>query len=163
MSSVKHSTARMAICLMLFAAPAFGMVSGCANSELARFAPPGIIKYEDLAGDKPMNPTVAARVEERKAEPDAGDFPILSETPGADQRPVKRTSADIDGEKAGLTAARDELSDEISDDRLAASDDVPADLALERDKLKEQVDADNAAAARERREKLKAPPPPEQQ
>ena len=163
MSSVKHSTARTAICLALFAAPVFGLLSGCANSELARFAPPGIIKYEDLAGDKPMNPTVAARIEERKAEPDTGNFPILSETPGAEQRPVKRTQAEIEGEKAGLTTARDELSDEISEDRSQASADKADDLALERDTLKERVDADNAAAARERREKLKAPPPPEQQ
>ncbi len=135
----------------------FAALQGCESADLARFAPPGIIKYEDLAGDQPQNPNVAERIAERRAEPDTGVFPNLSRAPGPKDRPAKRKKAGIAAEMDGLTGVRDDLADAVGADRQAAAEELERDLPGERDALKAQIEKDEAAAARERREKLQAP------
>ena len=135
---------------------------GCANVDLARFAPPGIVKYEDLAGDQPQNPNVAARIAERRAEQGGGEFPRLSETPGANQRPSPLGQAQVDANKAELTAARETLADAVAEDRAAFGAETADDLSAEGDTLRVRVEADNAAAARDRRQKLTPTAPPDQ-
>lgn len=134
-------------------------VTACESGDLARFAPPGIVKYEDLAGDQPVNPAVAQRIEERRAEKGAGKFPRLAETPDKKDRPKKKRSAERSAEIGQLVEARNELADEVAGDRAAAEAELERDLSAESDELKTRIDADSAAAARERREKLVAPDP----
>ncbi|GJL91365.1 hypothetical protein [Hyphococcus sp.] len=154
MPSVKQSRKRL---ILAPAALAFVALQGCESTDLARFAPPGIIKYEDRAGDQPANPEIVARVAERKADPEAGGFPNLSAAPGKEDRPQKREQDDIEAEITGLTEARDEVVDAAEMDRLAAEAELARDLPAERDALKAQIEKDEAIAARERREKLQAP------
>ena len=154
MSGVKQSQAAIfSLCASIF------VLTGCASEDLARFAPPGIVKFEDLAGDQPVNPAVAERIEERRKEKDAGKFPRLAETPDKGDRPAKTPMAEIETETAGLVNARDALAQEVAADRAAAETELSSDLAAESDELKALVDADSAAAARERREKLTHPDP----
>ena len=158
MPCVKRPYARQAAARILGLAAIFA-AAGCANSELARFAPPGLVKYEDIAGDQPINPAVAERVAERKAEPDTGKFPRLSETPGKDQRPKKRPTAQVEKEMNDLAEARETVETELARDRAEAAAEADEGFSLpeRRDALKSQVDEDTAAAASERRENLKPP------
>jgi hypothetical protein len=146
---------------MVAAAPlaliGFVALQGCESGDLMRFAPPGIVKYEDLAGDQPQNPDVAARIAERRAEPDTGEFPILSTAPGKEDRPKKRKKADVESEMSGLAGAREDLAEAVGADRAASAEELGRDLPGERDALKALIEKDEAAAARERREKLQAP------
>ncbi len=80
MPSVKQSFP--AIFLPVAVLAAFGALAGCSQNQLTRFAPPGIIKYEDIASEKPQNPVVAERIKEHKDRDDA-KFPVLSQTPVA--------------------------------------------------------------------------------
>lgn len=129
-------------------------VSGCADSQLARFAPPGIIKYEDIASEKPANPAITARVEERRADPEAGDFPRLANTPGESDRPDRRPQAELDAEREVLVSARDGVADGAIRDRREADADKADREALEAqgETLKIQVEKDSALSARERQQ-----------
>ena len=158
MSAVKLS-APFRRCVLVTAALA--ALPGCSNLDLSRFAPPGIVKYEEIAGDKPQNPVVAERIAERRAEHGGGKFPDLSAAPDADDRPAKRRAADMKAEISELAGMRDDLTEAAADDRAAADAELAGDLQAEREALKERVDSDNKEAARERREKLTPPPEPQ--
>lgn len=124
--------------------------AGCTQLELARFAPPGIIKYEDLAGDQPQNPAIQERIAERKTEADAR-YPILSETPGESDRPELPPEAERNAQLEALSAQRDALEIAVNADRAAADAEKSeaALLPVQRDALKEQTDRDAAAVERE--------------
>ncbi|WP_425408708.1 hypothetical protein [Hyphococcus sp.] len=156
MPCVKSSSARLWRLFPLIA------LCACANSELARFAPPGIVKYEDIAGDQPVNPQVAGRIAERKSEPDTGKFPILAQTPA--ERPEQRSDAEVELMEEQLLESRENLELGIVEDRAAAAEEAAETGILpdRRDTLRSDVDRDKNAAARERREQIKPPPPPEQ-
>jgi len=119
--------------------------SGCAGIE--RFAPPGIVKYEDLAKGQPMNEQIKARV----AGADAGKsaFPNLSKTP---QAAPETLPADEQTElKAILKEARSTLNNAATADRAAIDeDDGGQGLIAARDALKVLVEADDARARDER-------------
>jgi len=153
-SGVKQSRKRTMLASVVLA---YAALQGCESGDLARFAPPGIIKYEDKAGDLPPNPEIVDRVAERKTEPGTGGFPNLSTAPGKKDRPEKRKQADIEAEISGLAEERDQVADAVEDDREAAEAELARDLPAERDALKAQIEQDEAVAARERREKLQAP------
>ena len=157
MPSVIRQSAHFAHMSILAAMTMAMSLQGCANSELARFAPPGIIKYEDIAGDKPQNPEVAARIVDRRAEPSAGDFPVLSQTPGPKQRPKKRPAADIKAEKAELITAREQLEAAVADQRARSDSEREIDLTEEANTLKARIEEDTAISERDRRERLAAP------
>jgi hypothetical protein len=98
--------------LFLALAPGLG---ACAN--LKRFAPPGIVKYEDLAGDKAQNPEIAERVAARKEGRETA-YPNLSKTPQkAPQAIAAETQA---SDIAELAALRDELNAAVAADREEA-------------------------------------------
>lgn len=132
-------------------------LTGCESGDLARFAPPGIVKYEDLAGDQEVNPAVAERVAERRAEEGAGRFPNLSLTPGKSDRPMKKPADEVAAETDMLVDARTALAEDVASDRASAEDELGRDLSAEGEALKARLDADSAAAARERREALTPP------
>ena len=115
MSGVKQSQATLlALSVGLFA------LAGCESGDLSRFAPPGIVNYEELAGDQPPNPEVAARIEERRQEKDSGSFPVLSQTPGKQDRPRKRGAQARNADINELSAERDALAEDVEADRIAA-------------------------------------------
>ena len=132
-------------------------LTGCESGDLARFAPPGIVKYEDLAGDQEMNPAVAERIAERREEKGAGEFPNLSLAPTEEDRPAKRPAEEVNAELGELVDARTMLAEEVASDRAEVEAELGRDLSAEGDALKERLEADSAAAARERRETLTAP------
>ena len=137
----------------IFAAAVILAAAGCTELELARFAPPGLIKYEDLAGDQPVNPAIEARIENRKIDTDAG-YPVLARTPGEDDRPVLRPAAERTAQMEDLVSMREQLLRAADLDRAAVDAEKPeAELLPEqRDALKEQTEIDATAAKQERKD-----------
>lgn len=131
-------------------------VTGCSSLDLARFAPPGVVKYEDIASEKPPNPTIQAVVDERKAMPDK-EFPKLSETPSKKDRPQKRRLSEVNEEIGELAGARDNLNAEVSAAREQAEAEMAEIVPLpdQRDALDELLLRDEASALAERKD----PPP----
>ena len=126
---------------------------GC--TTLKRLAPPGFVKYEDLAGDKPKNPVIQERVKAVKAARDA-QFPNLSEQPAVAPTPMPVAERDI--YLTSLKTAGAGLNEQIEADRAAAAIElsesvtvagVPGlfDLVSAGAALKAAVEADKAAAA----------------
>ncbi|MEM8936890.1 MAG: hypothetical protein AAGC77_10830 [Pseudomonadota bacterium] len=132
--------------------------AGCANLDLARFAPPGLVKYEEIAGDQPPNPEIEKLVAARKEEPNV-KFPILSQTPGAADQPKIPSQQVVDAQSQELNAARDAVQLAADNDRKSVEADKSGIDALrdERDALKRRVDQDAIDAADERAEILVAP------
>lgn len=130
--------------------------SGCSSLELARFAPPGFVKYEDIASEKPPNPAIQEVVDARKATPDK-KYPKLAETPSPQDRPKKRPLAQVNAEIDDLAAARDSLNDEVARSRELAEAETADAIALpdQRDALDELLQSDEASALAERKD----PPP----
>ena len=118
-----------------------------------RIAPPGIIKYEEIAGDKPPNPAIEEEIRLRK-ERDKARFPDLALAPSEADRPAKRPLAQIDEEIGELAAARDRLAAEVEGDRAAVDVDreTAGDLVKERDALTDEIDKDETAATSERQQ-----------
>lgn len=133
-------------------------LAGCAGLE--RFAPPGIVKYEDLAGDKSQNETIKARVVEVRGARDA-EFPNLSNAPqGAPETLSADEQASLETE---LLAARELLRATVVSDRAGAEADrlatvvlpgvieTPSELQAVRDALNAAVANDDAQARSERK------------
>lgn len=158
MSAVKQSRRLRRFSPLLFALA----LAGCAKADLIRFAPPGIVKYEEIAGDEPVNPVVAERIRTYRDNPDARGFPNLSEAPGPGDRPARPGEPEIASRKETLQGARNALEADIAADRAQAAEDLSGDIAAERETLREQLEKDTELAERERRRKLEAPPPPDE-
>ena len=128
-------------------------VSGCSKAQLVRFAPPGIIKYEDLAGDQPQNSEIKQRIADRAQSGDQR-FPVLSQTPSV--KPNKASSAERERLIGDLEGARDDLDTAIEAEwRSAEAERASAGvLPDERDDLLKRIERDSAAAARERRDDI---------
>jgi hypothetical protein len=141
--------------LALIVLPA--LVCGCAS--LKRFAPPGIVKYEELAGDQPMNAEIKARAQERK-ESDEQRFPNLSEAPSA--APEGMSATQQASQMDALRDQRADLSAALAEDlTLAAAEraepvplpgkgDAALSLSEARDALAKAVEEDDAVAREER-------------
>ncbi len=149
MNRVKCSFAGVSAKALLMTAAA-SLSIGCSSAQLKRFAPPGLVKYEELAGDQPPNPVIQERIEDLY---DADDrpFPRIVDTPSV--KPVKMPAQEQAALTDALESARDDLETDIDTERAAAeADRTEADLLPEaRDALKEQLERENAIAARERR------------
>lgn len=120
--------------------------SGCADG-LKRFAPPGIVKYEDLAKGQPASPAIAARID-ANAEAGDGGFPALAAQPTAVPQGIARPERDA--MKEALLSDRDALNAAAVEDRVMALEERDASIEEMRDKLGEAVAKDDAAARRER-------------
>lgn len=153
MFSVRHSNgfrlAASAVAL-LFLTPACS-----SNSVLARFAPPGVVKYEDIAGDKPPNPAIEETVREYRADT-RSRFPVLSQTPTAGPAPQIPESELRDAQKAELIEGREKLAEEIAGDEAAveAEEARAAAITSRGERFNDQLERDDAAAKAERREDL---------
>lgn len=139
----------------IFAGAVILAAAGCTELELARFAPPGLIKYEDLAGDQPVNPAIAARIENRKTDADADtEYPVLARTPGEDDRPALRPAAERTAQIEELVLMREQLQRAADLDRAAAEagkSEVEL-LPEQRDALKDQTEIDAALVEQERKD-----------
>ncbi|MEQ1930896.1 MAG: hypothetical protein ABL957_10235 [Parvularculaceae bacterium] len=150
-AAVRAKCYRIAFVAALALTPA--LAPACAGLE--RFAPPGIVKYEDLAGDKPQNEQITARAAEIRGSSEA-EFPNLSAAPQAPPEtldPAVQASLETD-----LAGARETLNASVAVDRtdVAAGEaaaialpgviDAPAPLAAVRDALNAAVADDDAAA-----------------
>lgn len=133
-------------------------LSGCAG--LKRLAPPGVLKYEELAGDQPPSPIIKERIAASK-DLGTGGFPNLVETPS--KKPEGIPKATRERESAELLAARDALNAAVAEDRAAAASEreqgvlLPGDeksgeksLDAAQEALADAVAKDEAAARRER-------------
>lgn len=132
-------------------------LSGCSSFELSRLAPPGIVKYEEIASEKPPNPAIEEAIAARKKTSDPR-FPVLSRTPAAGPPPPRPKPAEVSAETDALVGARESLEADLAEDRAAAETDRAELDALnsKRDSLAKDVDRDAAAARRERAEPLPA-------
>lgn len=121
--------------------------AGCSSGALKRFAPPGIVKYEELAKDQPPNPVIVQRIEDQKDEP-GGGFPNLSEQPA--KLPEGIAKPERDAMIADLLIQRDALNAAMEADRAVAGAERLQALEADRDALSDAVAKDDAAARRER-------------
>jgi hypothetical protein len=120
--------------------------AGCGGG-LQRFAPPGIVKYEDLAKDQPVSPAIAERIDASRAETDGG-FPKLSEQPVVVPEGIaKPERAAMEN---ALLAERDALAAAIVADKALAAAEREGGLVEARDALSEAIARDDVAARRER-------------
>ena len=102
-------------------------------------------------GSKPPNPAIAEELAARK-ESETARFPKLSETPGTEDRPDKRPTAEVAADIAELASARDALLTQVAADQAAAADEQASDeeLTTQRDRLSERVGEDEAVVKKER-------------
>lgn len=149
MAAVKRT-----ICVIAIAAT----ISGCSETQLSRFAPPGIIKYENIASEKPPNPAIEETVRNRKANSNAV-YPVIARTPGLSDRPEKPSTDLIEAEMSELVEARETLNALVEADRAAAAEDAQERESLSRDSesFKRQLDRDAKAANAERRRPIQNP------
>lgn len=135
------------------------LVQGCSNSFLARFAPPGVVKYEDIAGDKPPNPAIEQTVQEYREDTKAR-FPVLSRTPTSKPLPEKPDSAVRDATMNELIESREKLAQELQNDQAAIDADRTEVDALpgKGEDLAEKLDEDTSAAQAERKDSLSQQP-----
>ena len=143
-------TAARTLCLL---ASLSLLAGGC--TTMRRLAPPGFVKYEDLAKGRPPNPDMVDRIKESQSK-SATRFPSLSEQPAT--QPVPPSAADQAVLLASLKEAGGLLNDEIAADRAAAAaekalgfavgpDGAALDAAAVAAALATQIEADRAAAA----------------
>ncbi len=136
--------------LVAFAALA---LVGCSGG-LKRFAPPGIVKYEELAKDQPMNPAIADRIEQNR-EAKGGGFPVLADQPTKVPQGIARPEREAMTEV--LLTDRDALNVAVAEDRVLANAERESSLVDLRDTLDAAVAKDDEAARRERGLPLREP------
>ena len=121
--------------------------AGCSSGSLKRFAPPGVVKYEDRAKGQAPSPVIVERIEAQKDLP-GGGFPNLSEQPT--KLPEGIAKPERDAMTADLLAQRDALNAAMTEDRALAEAERLHALEGDRAALSEAVAKDDAAARRER-------------
>ena len=128
------------------------MAAGCSGVQWRRLAPPGIVKYEEIEGEKPPNAEIEKRVEQYREDGPAR-FPKLADAPSEADRPAQRSEKQLEQEISELAEAREVLADALEKDRAGAAADKEAagDLAGERDTLTDEIQNDETSAKSERR------------
>jgi hypothetical protein len=98
------------------------LAAGCSGG-LERLAPPGLVKYEDLAKGEPVDPAIAARMSASERGAEQG-FPNLAAQPGTAPEGIAKPEREamIDN----LLAARDGLAQAVAADRALAADERTA-------------------------------------
>ncbi len=126
-------------------------ISGCTGFELARLAPPGIIRYERIADKKEPNPAIVKRIEER-GESERPKFPKLGETTAGGAQLTPIPDGGVAGDISQLALEREHLDMALETDKLeagAAAEDANAINEAAAD-LSVAVEKAKAAAARDR-------------
>lgn len=132
--------------------------SACSNFDAKRFAPPGIIKYEDIAGDQPTGPEIQAIIDAQVSSTD-DRFPLISDTPDQGDVPKAEGQTVIDGSVNELAAAGTALREAAQSDRDAAASEREEIEQLEQraEAFREDIEREGAAAKSERLDSLEAP------
>ena len=130
-----------------------GLCVGCSSEDLKRVAPPGFIRYEDLAKGEPISPALKSKMEEVAADKNV-DYPVLHEQP--DARPRVHDDATVKVIEDALLARREALQAQIDKARRNADAERAEDLEAMKAALQIEVEADKSAAAGESR--LPIPP-----
>ncbi len=138
----------------LFVFAAALLVMGCSGVQWRRLAPPGILKYEELASEKPPNPVIEEEIAERK-DGEKTRFPNLSAAPSRSDLPAERAQDELKAEMDALAAARDTLASKVKEDRTAVDEEraTAGDIITARDVLTEQVGDDEIVVNDARAEK----------
>ena len=126
---------------------ALSATAGCETGR--RLAPPGFFKYEEIAGQTPVNPAIEARKADLANE-DA-EFPVLSSAPSTKPKAPPRAAQDAEAKE--LLSARDDLAEAIAADQRAAAAEAAAEVrALEekREALAKAIEQQRRRAAEER-------------
>lgn len=126
---------------------AVAIAAPACSDGLKRFAPPGIVKYEELEKGEPPNPAIVQRINAHEEAP-GGGFPNLAEQPST--LPEGIAGPERAAMEASLIAERDALNVAIAAERAAAASERERPLETERDALSEALAKDDAAARRER-------------
>ena len=140
----------MARAKILAALTATGLMLGGCSGGLKQLAPPGILKYEDLAKGEPVDPQIKARIDAQEQNDDAKVYPVLAEQP--DFLPEGIAKPEREAMAENLIEERNALNDAVAEDRIAASSERDGDLSAERSALGEKVQKDDAAAKAERKQ-----------
>ncbi|MEZ5895922.1 MAG: hypothetical protein R3C51_05910 [Parvularculaceae bacterium] len=139
----------MARAKILAAVTATGLLLGGCSGGLKQLAPPGILKYEDLAKGEPVDPQIKARIDAQQSD-EASGYPVLADQPDflpeGIAKPERQAMAD------NLIEQRNALNDAVAEDRIAASAERDGDLSAERSALDAKVQTDDAAAKAERKQ-----------
>jgi len=107
------------------------LVSSLGACETAkRFAPPGFIKYEDLAKDIPVDPAIQARIDSVAVNKEA-DYPDLSQTPS--EIPKGETKRVRELTVKNLIAVREVIDTDIARARSLAEAEFELETKGERD------------------------------
>lgn len=125
--------------------------AGCSSADLRRLAPPGIIRYEKIADEKPPNPVIEQRVKAYGGNRDAV-FPKIGETLSSAGRPSRMPAAEVDREIETLSERRDRLQADVEAERRAA-DEREAELDAIRaqgETLRRELESQKDLARRER-------------
>ena len=139
----------MARAKILAALTATGLMLGGCSGGLKQLAPPGILKYEDLAKGEPVDPQIKARIDAHQAD-ESSIYPVLAEQP--DFLPEGIAKPEREAMAENLIEQRNALNDAVAEDRIAASSERDGDLSAERSALGEKVQKDDAAAKAERKQ-----------
>ena len=132
-------------------------ISGCTSFQWSRLAPPGIVKYEHIADEKPQNPAIAEEIAQYQ-DVERKRFPVLSQTPAAGDPPEPPPAKEVDAALAETVTARDGLTQTLDADAAAVEAEREGRALLDagRDSLVDQIDRDEAAVRRERAEQAPA-------
>lgn len=143
---------------LVFLTVAAFSAAGCAELQLSRFAPPGVVKYEDIASEKEPNPAIVEVIETQK-QTSTRDYPRLAETPSEQDRPEKRPLEQVDAEIDELATVRDTLNERMADARMEAEADLAETppLLSKREEMQKQIERDAASAEAEREEAMPSP------
>ena len=135
----------MRVKFLLLGVAGIVLLGGC--ETVKRLAPPGFVKYEDLAKDTPPNPTIEAKIDDREFGEDSR-FPNLSNAPNSPPSAIDPQTREATTEN--LIAERERLQNALSADRKAAEAEARAEAdALDeaRDALVDAIDQQRAKAA----------------
>lgn len=99
---------------------AFLSMPGCSSFDWARLAPPGIVKYEEIASKKPPNETIQLELN-RNREETASSYPKIADMPINSDAEQRGALGKLNEESNSLIVSREELELQLNSDRAQAN------------------------------------------
>ena len=145
---------------VLLTAGTLVFLPGCSTLDLKRFAPPGLIKYENIADEAPVNPNIDETIARHRQNGDAR-YPSLGDGPST--RPEKLSAQEQAAQMDALRLARDAVNGELALINAAAEADEAAiaDLTLRRAEIDADIQRLDKILKAETRTKIAAPDQPQ--
>lgn len=123
-------------------------LAGCSVGGLKRLAPPGILKYQDLAKDQPIDPAIAARIEEISKR-DGNGFPVLAEK--SFKTPEGLTAKERRDFETDLLITRETAASAIETERTLAGDERTISIEDEKNAAQQAIAQDREVISEVRR------------